>query len=130
LLSSVCFHRVYLDFLFNFCVLVPVEAEWKLFGCNIDWRGKGYLRLKKTIIFHCIVSCCIKNIFEFFWFLIVCLDHTQHPLYVLTSLNYLQMCSPKTACVFSPTVIKVIDFIGLLCICLIIDISLHCMMLI
>lgn len=117
--------RLSLQFL---CTLVPTEAEWKIFGCNGDWGGKGYLRLKKKFLL--IVSYCIKNIFELFWFLIVCLDHTQHPLYVLTSFNSLQMFSPKIACVSSPTVIKVIDFIGLLCICLIIDISLHRMMLI
>lgn len=101
-----------------------METVWG----NNDWAGKVNLRLKKKIIL--IVFCYIKNIFEYFWFLIVCLDHTQHPLYILTSVNYLQMFSPKAACVSSPTLIKVIDFIGLLCICLIIDISLHRMMLI
>lgn len=107
----------------------PAEAEWKPFGCSSVWREKGYLRLEKTTILT-IESCCIKNIFEFFWFLIVCLDPTQCLLYVLTSLNSLQMFGPETACVSSLTVIKVIDFTGLLCVYLIIDVSLHRMMLI
>lgn len=109
----------------SFHILVPPEAAWRLSGCISDWRRKGCNRLKKNTVSLLTTSFCIKNIFEFFWFLIVCLDHTQHPLYVLTSPNSLQMFSPETAYVSSPTVIKAFDFTGLLCICLIIDISLY-----